>query len=70
MHDSAQINLPPEVLIQNNFRVCSGRVSTFQCGECSFHSHTENNHNLQSLVFLLDSISPSQLFAATTQLKT
>ena len=52
MHGSVQINLPLEVLIQNDSRMCPGRVATFQCGEYSFPSDKENNHNVQRPVFL------------------
>ena len=56
MHDSVQTDLPLEVLIQNNSRMCPGRVATFQCGECSLPSDTENNHNVQFL-FSCDMVS-------------
>ena len=56
-------------MIQNDFRMCPGKVATFQCGECSFPSDAKNNHNVQFLFFVLHSISPSQLFAATAELK-
>ena len=49
MHDSVQINLPLEILIQNDSRMCPGRVATFQCGECFFPTDTENNRNIQFL---------------------
>ena len=66
MDDSVQINLSLEVLIQNDFRMCPGRVVTFQCGEWSFPSGTENNHNVQFLFFLLYFISPSELLTGAT----
>ena len=36
------------------------------CGEWSFPSDTENNYKVKFLFFLLYSISPTQLLAATT----
>ena len=49
MHDRVQINRALEFFIQNESGMCPGRVATFQRGECSFPSDTENNHNIQSL---------------------
>ena len=64
MHDSTQINLPLDVLIKNNSRMCPDRVATFKCGECCFSSDTGNNHNVQflfSYYILSIPVNPSQL---------
>ena len=64
MYDSVQINLPLEVLIKNNSRMCPDRVATFKCGECSFSSDTGNNHNVLFLFtyyILSIPVDPSQL---------
>ena len=57
-------------LISDYMRAFTVPVSQVSgCGECSFSSDMENNHNVQ-FAFVLYSISSSQLFAAITQLKT
>ena len=53
-----QTNLPPEVLIQNDSRMCPCRVANFQCGEFSFPSDTENNPNV---LFLSVPVNSPQL---------
>ena len=59
MHDSIQVNLPLEVLIQNDSRMSPCRVATFQCEECSFPSDTKKKSQCTVFVFVFYSISSS-----------